>query len=283
MALPIAFPALDKKTDTLIKTLKQRRIQRQLGQRLEICLPILKSAYAKFQEQLPANVEHPSVSEVFRYPAVRGAIDDISLDVLESPGGQAAIWKSLCSVLYTYRVDIVIHWRAHLEKNLIDQIASKIDMEQISTPQVFLQQPSIVFSCSLCKAANLRFPYVAMHSCAILPSHSRTDDSDEEFDYLNAMEIIEDEEFLNYIISENFWNSSGRIFFDPNCFIAMERAIKVLGLHPPDVTAVQINALDPVYECLFCHRGNEGRATFGWLAVVRRLYFACSDLLRGSD
>jgi hypothetical protein len=48
----------------------------------------------------------------------------------------------------------------------------------------------------------------------------------------------------------------------------MDSIVSMAGLDPKTATAQDMDALDPIFECIACNSFTEGRATMTWMTTV---------------
>ena len=206
-------------------------------------LRVLKEFHAPYAASASAwNRIFPTTAELFRIPAVRNLIDSVPNTSPFSKDTLAAI-----------HLPTLMHWwRQDIELKLIDLICGHINREAIDRQYMFNLATSF-FSCSKC-SRFLRYPDVVMHACATLPFLPQDSDLDT---------VI-----LTATLGETFWNLNGFITVNVAHVALLVRLLGMANLNRVTTTTQELNARDPIFECICCNDERIGRATMTWAQVV---------------
>jgi len=237
-----------------ITEIKKTRMNNERGEFLQQCLPVLKTVVERHLKTLPVNAIHPSVGEIFNHPITQGFITDMTLDL----------------VVVEERFDVMIHafpiitsrWKTRVTKHLTELVMPKIVRVSNARydPTTVLDLVVTTFKCTQCSAHGLRYPGVLMHPCAIICPSSRS--------YAIRPRLSVDEGFVEKILSEISWNTAKMIQFDTEGFRKLVLAVNASGMDPVVCTTAEMGDLDPVFECVSCHKERKGRAVLSWSSVV---------------
>jgi hypothetical protein len=98
-----------------------------------------------------------------------------------------------------------------------------------------------------------------MHKCA----------TDLEWGMMDGLDEVDPEtKFLRRFYKETLWNASGCILINPHHTAFLTLIIRLAGLDPKSATLQEMDALDPIFECVFCNSFIKGRATMTWKGAV---------------
>ena len=193
----------------------------------------------------PGNSIYPNTAELFRIPAVRNLIDSVPNTSQFTQGNLAPIYNDFPNLMHW--------WRQDIELKLIDLICEKpFNREAIDREYVFNLATSL-FSCSKC-SRFLRYLRVVMHACATLPFLRENSDLDT---------IL-----LTSTLGETFWNLNGCITVNVVHVALLVRLLIMANLTWATTTIQELNARNPIFECIPCNDERMGRATMTWARVV---------------
>ena len=92
-----------------------------------------------------------------------------------------------------------------------------------------------------------------MHACATLPF------PDSDLDTI----------ILTNTLGETFWNLNGCITVNVDHVALLVLLLNMANLTWATTTIQELNARDPIFECISCNDERMGRATMTWARVVR--------------
>jgi hypothetical protein len=74
--------------------------------------------------------------------------------------------------------------------------------------------------------------------------------------------------FLRQHCKETLWNYKGDIVIKPEHTAFVAELVRLAGLDPKTATVQEMDALDPIFECVHCNSFALGRATMTWKTAV---------------
>jgi hypothetical protein len=215
-------------------------------------LPQRLRALKDFYTTLTASVWTPGISiypntaEFFRIPAVRNLIDSV-------PNTSPFTQDNLAPIQDDFP-NLMRWWRQDMELKLIDLICKKPFNREGIDREYFFNLATSLFSCSKC-SRFLRHPDVVMHACATLPFLREGLDLDTTI--------------LTRTLDETFWNVNGCITVNVAHVALLVRLLIMANLTSATTTIQELNARNPIFECISCNDERMGRATMTWARVVR--------------
>ncbi|KDR81924.1 hypothetical protein GALMADRAFT_221811 [Galerina marginata CBS 339.88] len=241
-----ALSNLEEFLNSYMQTVKTRRLARERHDKLLHRLPILKSILETFVATLPANALHPSAGELFR--------DSVVWDIIINTPSTVDFKKEHFDPIVPMLPDIVLRWKRKIEEKLLHLIRTAAP-EYTFDPETVFQLATTAFSCSGCgyKNQSLWHPRVLMHSCATKNDYSAVEDAD-----LNDVKSA---------LRQVYWNYRLCLSFKPYDLQLLSKVVGMCGLDPNTATAVDMDVVNPIFECVACNRPQLGRATMTWREV----------------
>lgn len=246
-------------TQAQIKRIKEDRMNF-----LRHRIPIFQQFIDDYCLSIPPNDarEFPAIPDLFCHPLVRDAVDNIPVEEFE---------KSSFKPLEPLLPEIVADVRSSIRDQAIALVVAACGENQVIDPDTVLDLATTIFSCSSCSnagayncrgylyaAETLRFPDVMYHPCARNCDYSsRQSEKDVDFAY-----------FVDYPISTSNWNRYSQIRYKVENQKVLSEAIALCGFDPKVATFAQMDAADPILECVTCNDPYRGRATMRWSLVV---------------
>lgn len=234
---------------------------------------MLQDILATYALSLPnsVGVEVPDLADLFCHPYVRDLIDNASLDVFTTDTGLDSLRAMLPKLIQ--EVQSTIH------DKVVALVAEGYAGSDDFDPKKSLELATTIFSCIGCGYGGDRSPYywtetirysdVMFHRCvntaaSDLSSHPK--ESDIDFKFLDGEHYC----LSMYRGSSADWNRYSQISFNPMHKKILSDVVALAGLDPKTTTTAEMDALDPIFECIPCNLPTEGRATMRWSVVVCR-------------
>lgn len=213
----------------------------------------LKAIRQAWVETLPVNSIYPTTSELTRLPLVQNIFDNLAKDENLTEANLESIRLELDN--------LNIEWQKNIKDELIELVSK--GSEDAVDPETALNLATTFFACMTCYPLRfLRYPNVLMHKCATTLNWRSSNEGDFET------------RFLRKHCKETFWNSKGDIVIKPEHTAFIAELVRLAGLDPKRATLQEMDALDPIFECVSCNTFVQGRATMTWkTAVCSFLYF----------
>lgn len=250
---PIVLASLDEHLIAFLAGVKADRLEREHHAITDVRLRDLRKAHDHCIATLPVNSIHPTTGELFRLPFIQRIIASLS--------PTASFSEDDLELINFFFNDINQQWQKDIEFRLRD-IASKGYKEDVD-PETVVSLATTFFVCTSCSSRYLRYPGVLMHNC--LP----TGEGDPDF-VIGSSRSSE---------GEIYWNNEGKIVVKPEHTEFMASVVSLTGLDPKTATAQDMDALDPIFECVSCNDFHEGRATMSWTTTVWSISFNSFKLL----
>ncbi|KIM49548.1 hypothetical protein M413DRAFT_21749 [Hebeloma cylindrosporum] len=208
----------------------------------------LRAVRQAWVETLPANSIYPTSSELMRLPFVKDIFDNLSK-------GESLTEANLESVRLELD-DLNVEWQENIKNELVE-IASKGYEDDPVDPETVLTLATTFFACKTCyRVRLLRYPNILMHKCATT------------LDWQSSHEGEPEARFLKRHFQETFWNAKGHIVCEPAHRAFVVELVRLAGLDPVTATAGDMDAVDPIFECVPCNSVTKGRATMSWKTAV---------------
>ena len=228
---------------------KSRRVQQERRALLRDRLAVLNTVRETCVSTLPANAIYPTTADLFRIPFVRSIINTV-------PTTGDFTSDDLEPVSLSFDV-LNLQWQKEIKQKLLDliQAAEGSDVQDSLDAEAVLTLATSFFSCRGCPRF-LRYPAILMHPCATKYKYQALEKDDP--DHLYIAEIRE----------ETFWNTNHYISVKPEHVAVVSRMLDMVGLNPKIATAQEMDALNPIFECISCNNLSVGRAIMSWKTVV---------------
>uniref|UniRef100_A0A8H8CE11 Uncharacterized protein n=1 Tax=Psilocybe cubensis TaxID=181762 RepID=A0A8H8CE11_PSICU len=224
-----------------------------LGNRLPILSEVTKECAARYSLDTPT----PSAAELLKVQLVRDLIDDTSLEPFTS--------AHLDPLRLNY-AEISLDWRTRTEGKLVSMIKSACGTEYKFDESSVLRLATTIFSCTKCKDShsvtkdNFWYPQVLAHYHSIPFDQNRRAEED----------LVElERRSLEIRTGSTFWNDDNDIFFNKDYMQAMADILEHFGFDPAVTTSEEMDAADPIFECVFCNCSHRGRYVLRWNMLAR--------------
>jgi hypothetical protein len=245
----IVLASLDEHLITFMERIKAERLEREHHVITDERLRDLRTARDHCIATLPVNYIHPTTGELFQLPFIQGIIVTLAPTASFSEDDLELIKRSFN--------DINQQWQKGVESRLRD-IASKGYKEDVD-PETVVSLATTFFVCTSCSSRYLRYPSVLMHKCRPAANFLGTGHDDRDF-MTGSSRSSE---------GEIYWNNEGTIVVKPEQMKFMASVVSLTGLDPKTATALDMDALDPIFECVSCNDFQEGRTTMSWTTTVQ--------------
>ncbi|KDR81923.1 hypothetical protein GALMADRAFT_276573 [Galerina marginata CBS 339.88] len=242
--------------NSFMQSVKSKRLTKERHALLNPRLVVLDKVLRTHISTLPANALHPSTSELFLHPTVQDTINN-------TPSTVDFTEDSFATILPMFPA-ITVCWQQKIEAQLLDLIRNAAP-EYSFDPETVLQLATTSFTCSRpsCyprhESQALRHPRVLMHSCATSAIGYQ---HEEDVDLLSVRSILR----------QVYWNDRQSISFNPSNLKLMAEVLEICGFDSKTTTAAEMDAANPILECVTCNNVYEGRATLTWSGVCAHNY-----------
>jgi len=232
-----------------MEDMKSRRVRKERRALLRERLAALNTVRETCISTLPANAIYPTTADLFRIPFVRNIIDTV-------PATGNFTSDDLEPVSLSFDI-LNLQWQKEIEQKLLDliQVAKGSDVQDSLDAEAVLTLATSFFSCGGCPRF-LRYPAILMHPCATKYRYQALEKDDP------------DQLYLAEIREETFWNTNHYISMKPGHVAIVSRILGMVGLDPKTATAQEVDALNPIFECISCNNLSMGRAIMPWKTVV---------------
>ncbi|KAF4614952.1 hypothetical protein D9613_003328 [Agrocybe pediades] len=222
-----------------MKQLKEARLKREHQDLLCERIPIMKTFLDNYTKTLRAHDLYPCYVDFYALSEISDIVDNTPRTVpftLENFDGISL-------------PDLMTKWRLKMESELIKMIREACGEEYAQLENV-LQLATTSFTCSRCSYDRIVYPRVLMHAC-VTTSWLPTD----------ASEI---QKRLKRLWNTGGSDESGIIRFNKVGMKTVSKLIEMCGLDPKTTTIIEIQNLNPIFECMECNSIHEGRAIMTW-------------------
>ncbi|KDR80012.1 hypothetical protein GALMADRAFT_242213 [Galerina marginata CBS 339.88] len=236
---------LEEFLNEFMETQRGVRLVQERESLLEQRLPILRKVLQRYVTTLPPNALHPSVGELFR--------DSNILDIINNTPQTVDFTEANFDPIVPMLPDITIRWQKEMEEKLVD-IIWQAEPAYASNRETSVNLATTSFDCKHCSACYMRFPNVLMHLCATRA-------------YYFFAEVGSDLAHLKDILLETYWNAAKSINFTVKNAELIAEVVALCGFDPKTTTAAEMDAANPIIECVTCNDVHEGRLTMTWSSV----------------
>ncbi|PPQ96934.1 hypothetical protein CVT26_005938 [Gymnopilus dilepis] len=248
---PITSTVLSRLEPFINKYMDGIKAERLTGERKGVLIPFLKKKlpiYDTFFLSLSTDSPYPPICEILQDPMVRRIIEK----ELDAPASSNLDWVS------TFR-GVTGRWQRRTEctLELLTAEACSEDKKGLFDRGMVLDLATTWFSCTKCNSV-MRHPRVLVHGCAT-SGCVRIDRSDA---YVLAVDAL---------VHRSLYNSQGCIQLQRHNYTFMTQVVQLCGLDPKITTAQEMDAMNPVIECLTCNDPRNGRTVMLWRRVLTHL------------
>lgn len=253
--------------DGYLTRFKEKRIKKERKEFLQSRIPTLRQSVEDYVLSIPVSAarEFPGVPDLFCHPLVRDFIDNAPVEDFE---------RTRLEPLLPVFPDIVREVQSTIRDKAIALVVKGCGKDYEINPDTVLDLATTIFSCSQCRmkgpnarselyvSQTLRFPDVMYHPCAVFNAYR-------VHSYVLETEV--DFEVLGERTEKANWNRYSQISFKAENQKVLSEAVALSGLDPIVATSAQMDAADPIFECVACNDLHKGRAMMRWSLVVRLL------------
>lgn len=230
---------------------RKERLLRDRKQLLEARLPLLYEAVKTYRSAFPPNAAALDVGDFFNHPDVENFIANAS--EISDPAHLDHIRSKLPEIARQIQLEI--------EEKIFLHIEAACGPEYIFDRGTVLALATTAFSCDFCHEGPLmvdpiRYPRALVHACATTFKGSYEDKFDSDHKILGA------------ITGKTSWNKYGCVSFSEASWRVLTEVVTLCGLDPKKTTVAEMDAADPILECVSCNDDHSGRLTMRWSTVV---------------
>lgn len=240
-------------------SLQDSRLKKERLTRLRTRVPVLIEAIHAIKLDLPLDALVPDLADVLVHPVVQKIIHDTS---------HSEFTISHLDPMRAIFQEISLQWQHKTESQLTNMISSVCGRGSFDRTRV-LHLATTVFSCDPCGHYNnnqhclLQYPRVLVHRHAT--EHFR--------DYyqwrINGSNTDEsDISILRHHFEKVCWGTRKNIGFWKDASQILSELLIEFGYDPKTTTVAEMDAVDPIFNCVSCNLPREGRATMRWRMVV---------------
>ncbi|KIM37447.1 hypothetical protein M413DRAFT_274628 [Hebeloma cylindrosporum] len=229
-----------------------------LKKRLEVLDEFHKDCVSK----LPGNALVLSSADLFMQPLVKELIEDTPND------GPEFTLSNLDPVKDSF-LEISREWIEEVKSELFAMVKAEVYIpsngEHEDDIDTHLELATTFFHCSGCSEDSYRGSPGTLFRYKRAIAHACTG----EWDPGTELPETETLETLRENLKKLPWNADDRISFNSRAHYTMRDMIALCDLDPDTTTAKEMNALDPIFECLTCNSQSNGRCIMTWECVVQ--------------
>ncbi|KAF5330283.1 hypothetical protein D9619_006076 [Psilocybe cf. subviscida] len=252
-----ALNNLEETINEVLEGVRVERLSNAVDALLRKRLPLLKEVSQECRKDLSPAQATPSTRQLFELPSVR----DLILNTPDTVEMDASYFQP---VVDDYAA-LVGEWRARMDQNLIDLIKEGYGPDRIVDEGTILDLATTVFICSIgCSGGTepIGYPRALCHACTRRPYGSG-----KVRKLLTPLEQAENIT-LRDVLNEGAWNHYSELTFRPELGKMLGDIIELCGFERDTTTRAEMDAANPVFECLACHKGSKGRAVMTWRSTV---------------
>ncbi|PPQ86525.1 hypothetical protein CVT25_007176 [Psilocybe cyanescens] len=245
--------ALDPFINQALSAGRQKRLRTERSRLLYARLPVLKKVIKACVSAYPLNTPAPTAAELFFIPLVQDIMTNTSL----TPFAEAHLDPMLQGF-----AEIARRWQSDTEAKLLDLIKVACGSTYTFNPETVLRLATTVFSCNKCSTygedGSLWHPRVLAHNHYIQKREGFEQDS-------ATVDCL----ILQSLTGYGPWNYEDYITFKQKDVRVMSDVLNQFGFDPTSTTATEMDAADPIFECVLCNCPFRGRYVMRWPMVVR--------------
>lgn len=225
-------------------------------------IPVLQDAVQACVSTFPPNTPLPNIADIFQLPIVLSLINSEGLDSEFTVEKLGPFIKAF--------PNIARQWKLEKDAQLVELIKSACGGSYTFNPDTVLGLATTMFSCKFCSNDSdmgycilpMWHPRILIHSDALSACPAEPND---------------DMQAIHSLTKSGPWNTGNIFTFLTDDRAIMAKVLQEFGLDPDTTTSEQMDALDPIFECVSCNDPRKGRYTMKWIHLVRNLF--CSAYL----
>lgn len=250
-------PLAERMKNVQKEWIRQRRFNHVSGR-----IQILQKIFDAYALTLPNSLgwEFPKIADLFCHPEVRDLIDNLPEADFTVAGLQS---------LRDKLPRIVSEVKSTIHDKVVALVAKGYAGSNDFDAGRTLELATTVFSCNGCqyggynhvfRTETIRYSDVMFHYCTRKPASQMGSgvSLDEDIDFY----------FFDQRLNQCDWNRHSQISFKPENKKIISGVVALAGFDPKTTTSAQMDAADPIYECISCNSPERGRATMRWSTVV---------------
>ncbi|KAH9483672.1 hypothetical protein JR316_0003142 [Psilocybe cubensis] len=247
---------LDPHLDRIMAKVFELNLEQKRYHLLDEYIQTIEDILTSYSIFLPANSLVIGMADVILHP--------ITQSYLANPNPKSEAYLS--KMMPVIAADI----KVSLNNQVYDLIRANTPPGYAFNRDIALNLATTIFYCSLCggdgfsisPADPIRYPRIINHNCAFyhLPDFSCDGAGD-------SKEI--DIDICGQITGCTSWNRFKVLKMNKEDFKALAEIVIMCGLDPQTATGDDMDALDPIFECVSCNSPELGRTTMRWSLVPR--------------
>lgn len=244
---------LEPRLNYLMEGLRRNRQQTERRELLDKRLLVLNVAIGNYAMKFPPNTPLPKTPDIFKLPLVLNIINSRPDDEFKA--------EDLNPFIELYP-EIARQWKQEKEAQLLEMIRSSCGESYTFDPNTVLGLATTMFSCVSCRSYDsgpVWYPRILIH-CHAKKASSMLPDPQADFDT----------QIMEQTTRSVAWKSRNIFSFLNNERLFLSDVLKEFGFDPETITAEEMNALDPIFECIPCNDIRRGRYTMKWTHLVRQ-------------
>lgn len=252
---------LEETINEVLEAVRMEGLSNVVDALLRKRLPLLKEVLQQCQKMWSPDQPIPTARQLFEAPSVR----DLIINTPDTVDMNISHLKSISDDFAA----LVGEWRARTDKNLIDLIKEGYGPDHVVDEATILDLATTLFICSVgCSRGvdPIGYPRVLSHACIRKPY------GDIKVPKLLAPLEQAEDMTLRSVLHEGAWNSYSDLTFRPELSTMLGDITELCGFNRNTTTRAEMNAANPIFECLACHKGFKGRAVMTWWSTVRIPY-----------
>lgn len=244
------LPALEE----YMRGYREERLVRDRKRLLLDRLPLFHEVVKTYRMSVPPDAIAIDVADFFYHPEILNFI--INTPDISGPADLDPIRPRLPEIAQELQVQ--------LTDQLLALISADAEAKYVFDPATVLDLATTTFACATClrKASYqsasppdvIRYPRVLAHECAVRIEWPKSE--------------VVDFYMLEKVTYRTSWNRLGLINFDMESRAILADVVEMCGLDPATTTAAEMDAADPIIECLACNNLHFGRCIMRWDLVV---------------
>lgn len=252
---------LEDTLDEVLRDAKVKRLAAAADALMRKRLPVYKDVFKQCLSTLSPTEPHPTPRQLFTAPLIYDLI-------VKTPATRELVADDFQPLADNFAA-LVDDWRARVSSNLRDMLKEAYEPDPIADEDTVLDLATSFFICGKCTSSMepISYPRVLSHNCNCSTWYGDSSG-------MTAAEEAEDIA-LRAKLDESLWNQSGLLGFNADLAKLVGDVLEMCGFDRRTTTKAEMDAANPIIECLTCHSDIQGRAVMTWWTTVRNL---CSML-----
>ncbi|KAF5318151.1 hypothetical protein D9619_012281 [Psilocybe cf. subviscida] len=251
---------LEDTLNEILRAAKVKRLAAAADALLRKRLPVYKEAFKLWVSTLHATEPHPTPRQLFETQLIRDLI-------VNTPATHELTGQDFIPLADKFPA-LVNDWRARVSSNLKDMIRKAYGQDSLANEDNVLDLATSFFICRRCPSSNMEpsnmepisYPRVLSHRCNCVTCYDTVPS-------WSAAQEAEDMA-LKAKLEESPWNQSGRLSFNADLAKFAGDVLEMCGFDQHTTTKAEMDAANPIVECLTCHNEVQGRAVMTWWTII---------------